>query len=415
MGRWTSNQFPSTGTVHVEGRSYAIDTACQMHRPPATATSPPSCASHLYSRSYTLPERWPFPPIHLVMESQPGTCDMYKSSQACCAAASRFSDVFIEARVREVIASFLTGCQRRTTSRPCLSLDLGANNGWMSAYMLSLGSHVVAVEPAPDLAMAVNDTGALNCWTARLVVVNAFACSPVPARMRWCPGPKGVPATNGHRLGGTPVRLAQRQPRIHGMQLKEILALRPPSWPGPRIDRHFDLIKMDGDGPEGIWLEYLAQQVSKGSISIDTLTLEANGIRSSSMRRFQHEFGYTVLRLDFAAADPRRFITSKGWDAYSPRGTFAPLSRFGAHERDDLEEEVFSVRAMRRVFLIKPNLTEAQWKVVLTPSKQKRPGSVLQFVITRQSGLLNPVLGGQYRRSDAWIASRYVPPEHGLD
>jgi len=237
----------------------------------------------------------------------------------------------------------------------------------------------------------------------------------IPARMRWCPGPKGVPATNGHRLGGTPVRLAQRQPRIHGMQLKEILALRPPSWPGPRIDRHFDLIKMDGDGPEGIWLEYLAQQVSKGSISIDTLTLEANGIRSSSMRRFQHEFGYTVLRLDFAAADPRRFITSKGWDAYSPRGTFAPLSRFGAHERDDLEEEVFSVRAMRRVFLIKPNLTEAQWKVVLTPSKQKRPGSVLQFVITRQSGLLNPVLGGQYRRSDAWIASRYVPPEHGLD
>lgn len=160
MGRWTSNQFPSTGTVHVEGRSYAIDTACQMHRPPATATSPPSCASHLYSRSYTLPERWPFPPIHLVMESQPGTCDMYKSSQACCAAASRFSDVFIEARVREVIASFLTGCQRRTTSRPCLSLDLGANNGWMSAYMLSLGSHVVAVEPAPDLAMAVNDTAA---------------------------------------------------------------------------------------------------------------------------------------------------------------------------------------------------------------------------------------------------------------
>ena len=38
--------------------------------------------------------------------------------------------------------------------RKCRSLDLGANNGWMTAYMLQLGSHVVAVEPSVDFAWA---------------------------------------------------------------------------------------------------------------------------------------------------------------------------------------------------------------------------------------------------------------------
>ena len=42
--------------------------------------------------------------------------------------------------------------------------------------MLSLGAHVVSVEPQPDLALAVKETAQLNCWEGRSKVLNAFAC-----------------------------------------------------------------------------------------------------------------------------------------------------------------------------------------------------------------------------------------------
>ena len=42
--------------------------------------------------------------------------------------------------------------------------------------MLSLGAHVVSVEPQPDLALALKETVALNCWEGRATVINAFAC-----------------------------------------------------------------------------------------------------------------------------------------------------------------------------------------------------------------------------------------------
>eukprot|EP00966_Prymnesium_polylepis_P073333 1702611-Prymnesium_polylepis.2 len=46
----------------------------------------------------------------------------------------------------------------------------------MTAHMLSLGAHVISVEPQPDLAAAVRETALLNCWTERSLVLNSFAC-----------------------------------------------------------------------------------------------------------------------------------------------------------------------------------------------------------------------------------------------
>ena len=423
--------FQSPGTVRVERHRYIINTSCQDERPVASAAEPPVCSSdgesatQLYARSYTVPERWPFPPIHMVMESAPRTCNLYKYPQACCALASSLSDVFIERPVREVIASFLTGCHRRPLSRPCLSVDLGANNGWMTAYMLSTGSHVIAVEPAPDLARAVKATGALNCWSQRLVVVNAFACAPVRTRIGWCPPSNGSSAAGGYRMGGTPQRsqVVRHQIWAYAAYLGKILSKRPAGWPElsqtaaeTQLKPHFDLVKMDGDGPEGGWLTYLGRLVSRGNISVGTIVLEANGITPQSMRHFQADLGYTVLRLDYPGTDSRRFITSKGWDAYSPRGTYASLDRFGTLRRDVLEEELLSTRAMRHTWRIRPNLTEQQWSVELNlKGLQAKPGSALQFVLTRHSNILDPVHGGQLRRSSAWKASHYIPPDDGID
>ena len=168
---------------------------CQLQRAGA-----PSCSDELISRSYTLPPRWPFGAFHLVMEFTPGTCDLYsrRASYFCCTLGSVRSNIDPpgdpESHVLEAIASFLSHCQLRGVHRPCRSLDLGANNGWMSAYMMQLGSRVVSVEPAADLARALNETAVVNCWVDRLILYNARACvgsnplcmAPVPCSQCSC-------------------------------------------------------------------------------------------------------------------------------------------------------------------------------------------------------------------------------------
>ena len=137
----------------------------------------PTCGSaELLSRAYVLPARWPFGTVPLVMEFRPDSCDLYSHRSICCRATTdEHHDP--EAHVAAAIASFLSGCHRRQPGRPCRALDLGANNGWFTAYMLQLGALVVSIEPQPDLARAVQETVTLNCWAERATVVNARACS----------------------------------------------------------------------------------------------------------------------------------------------------------------------------------------------------------------------------------------------
>ena len=387
--KWALDLFPSPGNIHVDGHLHAVQSDCKLHRP---ARASPTCGgAALFGRSYTLPARWPFPPFHLVMEAVAGACDLYKHRQACCAVASHFSDYFIESEVRDVLASFLSGCQLRLQSnKPCLSLDLGANQGWMSAYMALLGSFVVAVEPAVDLADAIKATALLNCWDSRMKVVQGFACARQNARIAWCPGKNGSSAAGGHRAGGTPVGLRARQPYAYKVRLDDLLfKVRPSGWPSSSAPPHFDMIKMDGDGPEGVWLVDLSHLIASRRISVQTITFEANGIRPATMARFQSKLGYDCYRLDFA--DNRRFMTARGWDAYSPNGTMGAIDRHGgAWERDALEEEWFMVRSMRRLFFVKPNLTEAQWEVMLHGRERAftRRNEAMQFVLTRERGLL---------------------------
>lgn len=108
--------------------------------------------------------------------------------------------------------------------------------------------------------------------------------------------------------------------------------------------------------------------------------------------------GFTCYRLD--EHDGRRSLTRDGWDAFSPAGTIARLDRMQAqHEEADrlvskysvargdritpqgstltpmgdnvsrtlLEDEVWSVRAMRHVFRLKPALSFQAWVTVLNP------------------------------------------------
>lgn len=146
--------------------------------PHAWAVSPTRVCGppELYARSYTMRALWPFPPLHLVMEDAPGKCDMYRSRESCCSVAAHIGLGNEHHMMRDAVVSLLAGCLARPARSPCRAIDLGANNGWISAFMLSLGAHVVAVEPQPDLARALNETITLNCWRGRGIVHNAFAC-----------------------------------------------------------------------------------------------------------------------------------------------------------------------------------------------------------------------------------------------
>ena len=363
--------------------------------PPSPHVPPATCGpDSLRNRSYTMPPRWPLDTFQLIMESASGgegssnrsqTCNLYRNSRPCCD-LQEWPEVVVEPPVRESIISFLAGCALRPKHRPpCRAADLGANNGWMSMIMLALGAHVVSVEPASDFAMAVSESAHLNCFADRSVVLNAFACAVPDHGPRSCM--RSRRAWTGYRAGGPPIGLRDRLKETHGVLLELILTRNLAALPRTRnaltgvleplttipadalplhnlmAPPHWDLIKMDSDGPEGSWLRLVERLISQRKLTVGTLTIEGNNVDGETMQLFQAAHGYAVYRLEMG--DRRRWITSDGWDAHSPSGTMATLRP--PQPRDTLETEVFSLRAMRHLFRVADNITLSGWRTLLGP------------------------------------------------
>ena len=310
----------------------------------------------------------------------------------------------------EALASFLSHCARSS----CRSLDLGANNGWMTGYMLSAGSHVLAVEPSKDFARAITETGRLNCgWTDRLTVRNVRACTPGMRQACLAPSACGKCSCGGWRWGNT-----QGAPQIdvaHGKGCAERfglpgnvsgLAFEDLVWEAAAGTGEIDLIKMDADGPEGLWLKALSVMLhGDRPLRVRTIIIEASNVDPRTMHHFQNVLGYTVLRLDIH--DARRHVTREGFDAYSAPGSIEPLDRLqeqhepidrlrckysppGPHRpladnvpRTKLEDEWFAVRAMRHVFHIRPNTTVQGWATIMQPVL--RCSYPMQYVLTLET------------------------------
>ena len=375
--------------------------------------SAPHCSEALLARSYTLPPRWPWGAFHLVMEFTPNTCDFYaEGATSFCSGMAALNPPSggsgePESHVTEALASFLSHCARSS----CRSLDLGANNGWMTGYMLSAGSHVLAVEPSKDFARAITETGRLNCgWTDRLTVRNVRACTPGMGQACLAPSACGKCSCGGWRWGST-----QGAPQIdvaHGKGCAERfglpanvsgLAFEDLVWEAAAGTGEIDLIKMDADGPEGLWLKALSVMLhGDRPLRVRTIIVEASNVDPRTMHHFQNVLGYTVLRLDIH--DARRHITREGFDAYSAPSSIEPLDRLqeqhepidrlrckysppGPHRpladnvpRTKLEGEWFAVRAMRHVFHIRPNTTVQGWATIMQPVL--RP---MQYVLTLET------------------------------
>ncbi len=55
---------------------------------------------------------------------------------------------------------------------------------------------------------------------------------------------------------------------------------------------HWDLIKMDSDGPEGSWLRLVERLISQRKLTVGTLTIEGNNVDGETMQLFQAAHGY---------------------------------------------------------------------------------------------------------------------------
>ena len=378
---------------------------CQRDR----ADPPPSCSQteaglELHRRSYALPPRWPFPgQVRLVMETEAGTCNLYDDADVCCDMTTRRVDDIVERYVTETVAAFLAGCSARETAggTSCHAADLGANNGWMTAYMLSLGAHVVSVEPQPDLAHAVAETAALNCWSHLSVVHNAFACADRKTRGGKCMEPRALRGPYWYRAGGPPPKRNSTPPLIPGLSLEEIFT----GHRGSSRPAYYDLVKLDGDGPELSWMHSIRKMILDGVIDVQTIVIEANGMANHQgaalMRAYQQQ-GFDVYR--FPCGDNLRLIGGSGWDVLSPPGTFGRLDRLGhspMSSRAALEEEVLGLRGISLMYRVRDNLTLAQWRSVVTVN------GIPHLLLTRDASLRadlrrKPAVGPVLRRSAVW-------------
>lgn len=338
-------------------------------------SSLPSCGfDQFWQHSYRIAEEWPVPSLNVVLEAVDGpvgSCSLYRTPAVCCdLARTGFDD-----EVHRVIASFLHGCQQR----PCRVLDLGANVGMMTAYMLYLGAAVVSVEPQADLAEAIRATAKLNCWANRSVVLTAKACAGTGGMSAKCQKARKLRGSSFRAGGGWPDGLQEKLPAVGGLPLADVVAAFDRF--GGRFARansaapmEVDFIKADGDGPEPLWLHGFAQLMATGRLSLGAILLEGNDLTSDiglrALMSLQRS-GFDAFRINIGY-DERRLMTSGGWDSYSPLGTIGKLERVrGSLHRDLYEEELLSVRAMRRPFRFAPNLTRVQWQMLLAPLRSK--------------------------------------------
>ena len=154
-----------------------------------------------YALTYAAPRYFPFPPFRIVLETEPGLCDLGAPAvnftprvvtgnrgmgvpkltkverQAYCKAFEQaqvpvtgngHTTLMPEPFVVQAIASSLGHCP--ACGSCCRAVDIGANVGFHATYMAALGATVDAIEPSADLAAALRASTRANCWDRRVRV-----------------------------------------------------------------------------------------------------------------------------------------------------------------------------------------------------------------------------------------------------
>ena len=263
-----------------------------------------SPSSPYYDLSYALPAWFPYAQgYRLVMETIPGTCNLLWNggTSAPCAAFGNSRAYEPDPHVREAIASVLHHCSHMD----CISLDLGANIGSLTAYMAATGSRVLAVEPQLDLAQAIEKTIALNGWDGRVRVFAGLA-SMAPSNTRT------AHMGQAWRMCGYPEPGASV---CEGAKVTE--------WEAPFFSvreellrlKHVDLVKVDTDTVDGELLQGIIDEVRSGAVSVTSVICEFTGGTGKMLWDFQ-QLGYKVYRLNVHLG--ARLFDSTGRDTLHP-------------------------------------------------------------------------------------------------
>ena len=130
----------------------------------------------------------------------------------------------------------------------------------------------------------------------------------------------------------------------------------------------YELLKLDGDGPEGAWLRRVEELIEAGSLTARTIAVECNGCTIDVLIKLQQRHRYAVYALDMHI--DQRFLDDRGVDVYEGfRQT--PLPSF--------VDELYSVRLMRHLYRFADNMTEGDWQAIHRGSAADRAPSVPLF------------------------------------
>ena len=238
--------------------------------------------------SYAAPRHFPFPPFRQILETAHGRCDLAGGAPNC-AKFSRGELMMPEPFVVQAIASVLGHCPY--ASRRCYAIDVGGNLGIHSAYMASLGARVDVVEAAVDLAGVAERTAHLNCWGARVRVLNRAISVAADGKKFYFQG--------GWRLddrGAT----HRRKHEVTQLDLPKLIS-----------GRRVDLIKIDIDNArmETALIAAVARMASVGATDVRAIVIEAQtagarqGARgplaplAEALSQMQRSLGYYIYRL----------------------------------------------------------------------------------------------------------------------
>lgn len=301
--------------------------------------------------TYLTPAYYPYPRVRLVMETQPGTCNLFWGQATRPNPCDEFSNGSIyepDPHVREAIATALNHCRWK----PCHSVDLGANIGYMTAFMAALGSTVISVEPQLDLAEALKKTVLVNGWQGRVDVYAGLA-------------------TMANRAGTAHVGGAFRFYRGPG--------LVETAWQAPFINvrekvlasghHTIDLVKIDTDTIDGELIDGFIQMVQQGLIEVISIITEfLNG--TEKMLYTLQRMGYKIYRLNVHML--LRHFNSTGHDI---------LNDFKPVKLPIATEERYFVGNLKYALKLK-NVSDER-ELVEATQNPICPGACTQFLITK--------------------------------
>ena len=245
-------------------------------------------ASYPVTLKSVLDPTFKFDTIETVMEAHPGTCDVFSSTFCCDLAHGTSDNVGVDAAIVSSIAAFLHYCHEHAPAgQECDAIDIGANMGTMSKYMLSTGARVRAIEPQKDLSTLVWNTACRNGWGGRMMTFNNAVTSVASeagstltlgysSKFGGKADEWGFRPDGGHRSKNAPVLSAQK------IYIDEVIAAGA---------SNLAFVKIDTDSVDDQLMQRFIQLMQAGSVTVSTFTVEEPGAATCWT---MHTLGYSL-------------------------------------------------------------------------------------------------------------------------